>query len=507
MATKPLQNALVEMIVGSRQKSAYTDSSGVARQTFSLKPSEYAAIQRISALSQKTGYVQGQANLTSLPPFATAKANGIDLTITAQKIVDSTFEVSPSLLTFPAEGSTKAVAVTCADNSWEIYYVDPRLSVSKLSATALSITCPANTSYSNITYDRISIRWNDPSAGWQYREVTVTQVAAEQTISTVTFQGYVFGALGEGVIPNATVTLTYGGTMFPETLGQTTTDSLGRWSIPVDYSESTWIATPGISFSLSVYATVTAVGYNTGSTEVSCRDLPAFADAVSSGVTIPGVYLTAIDPSLTTIATYPDQLLFTSAGGMKYITVNCPDSNWEIYSYTTDPNWTVAREDDTRIAVSVAANAGAASDYNFGKIYIRWYDSNAGRWVYQEPRVIRLASGKTISPITFRGTVKNASGGAGIPNATVQVIKYDSFNADATYGVARTDSSGNWSFVVEYSEATWIATSGFGYDITTIASATNYNAGSAVVNTNTIPTFANAVTNGVTMPDVLLTAK
>lgn len=288
MATKPLQNAYTEITVGSEKKSAYTDATGKASAIFSLSKRQYDALARIGVTSQKSGYKDGQGNITALPPFIEAVNSKIQMEITMQKNAVSVFEISPISMQFPADGGVQSLTVTCPDDTWEIYSSDSRLLVSKQSSTTINVTCPSGTTAMNAS---LQIRWYSPDSGWQYRTCSVYRSAPDTVIQTITFTGTLIDnttGLPIANRPRGVVIIgaytEHGEDSSAIAIGET--DGDGNFSIPLSTTKSEYDGWVG----LTAFAWPTDYDFNASDKYKLSK--PPWDDAVSNGISFDTIYLT-----------------------------------------------------------------------------------------------------------------------------------------------------------------------------------------------------------------------
>jgi hypothetical protein len=286
MATIPVQNALVAVIAGAQSLSAYTDAAGQAVVTLSLTQTQYEALSGVSAVVEKAGYRDGRADLTTLPPFNTAVGSGIDMQVVVEPIKDSSFQISPAVLTFPSTGGTQTIIVAAPTPEWEIVSGVPAGFTYSISGSNVQLTCPAGS-------DEIQFEMTF-KYGTQYRSCAVTRLAAEQTSGAVIFSGKVVDDLTGELIAGAAVELTLHTTINTTTnrtiyLGVVYTDASGNWSLASSILEDDWnqMKAPEDGFYGFVSVNAEANGYSSVlDRRFSGSSLPAFAAAVQSGVAI-----------------------------------------------------------------------------------------------------------------------------------------------------------------------------------------------------------------------------
>jgi len=282
MATKPVYNAYVALSAGSANSFKFSDFDGMTKHTLNLTKSRYESLPYLRAVVTKDGYADGQANLTSLPPFETARSNGIDMTVSIEPYISSNFSISPETFVFPSTGGTQEFMVTCPDNTWDIYSNSLH---SEMRATrgesGVTITCNSG-SYA-LPQATLTIRWYHSSLGWQYRNIMVSRSEAE-SVDAVVFTGKVYNpgveVIGGGLagIASADVQVLYKTDNLSPLmiLGSGITDSGGNYSISCDIDERLWDDIIQISL------TSEKVNYTNG--VVSPTTLPSYSEAVANGI-------------------------------------------------------------------------------------------------------------------------------------------------------------------------------------------------------------------------------
>ncbi len=289
MATKPVNDAFVEVTAGNKTGAGVTQVAGRAAISIRMQRSEYEALQRIAIRTYKNGYEDGQGNITALPPWNDARANGISSKVVMEKIVETKFLIEPTLLKFDSEhgGGTATVNVTCPDSTWEVYSIDSRLTAVKQSVSSITVTCPGGLP-SNDTYNPLIVRWFDAlNNAWQYRECAIEMVAGAVTFINFTVYARnsvsipAVGAAVDVYITGPSTDLT-----FSKKVGSGITAVNGSMGFSAPFSESEW--NDLVNQSARLWAFGTQAGYDTGYMQGPA--LPTWAEAQANGVVMNDAY-------------------------------------------------------------------------------------------------------------------------------------------------------------------------------------------------------------------------
>lgn len=287
MAKKVVEDAVVYVDIAGVTKMGYTNENGETEIDIPLSDQQYNQAQELRVTVNKTGYLQGEAIIRSLPPINIANTTGISAVVDIQKYMDAVFTINPTTLSFSSSGGTQDITVNCPDNTWtpsiEHNSTNSDISVVKVNSTTARVTCPASTTARNAV---LEISWYSDS--WQYRQCSIYQAAPGVAVNAVTFRGKLIDASTNQGIPNIKVVLRSTYAISPsEFLGEALTDSNGNWSIVINLSESQWpLPPPGMSTLGSYTAEATAIpGYTDTTISISFNNLPPYIDATTRGIT------------------------------------------------------------------------------------------------------------------------------------------------------------------------------------------------------------------------------
>lgn len=284
MAEIKLQGVANTVTAGGNTLTATSDASGVAVVELNIREKDYNAISTVLSRGAKSGYNDGLAQLTSLPNFAVAVANGISLRVRMTERTAAQISVSPSSITFPATGGTQTVTVTAPDSSWVI-------SSTGVAATrngnVITLTCPAG---SGQTFAPLIIGYQSAD-GWLYATCELSRAASGVETGTISLSGTVYsydsGTGTRAPLANAAVAVkvSYGGGSLVE-VATGTSNASGAWGATWETDAETWATISQITIEAS------ATGYTTNTTNQYA--IPAFDDAVADGVAFQIIQLTKV---------------------------------------------------------------------------------------------------------------------------------------------------------------------------------------------------------------------